>query len=421
MVEKKKETLSMVFYALYFSVLFQVCSSSAPRQLHYSKKMQTQLPNDFGSSVVFPVFGNVYPDGFFYADVHIGFPSRRYFLDIDTGSDLTWVQCAVGDHPKFLRAPHHPYHSPIHAVVECENPLCAFVQHPQDHPCLAANDQCYYNVTYADRGLSLGMLIKDSFYLPLAHKTLRTPLIFGCGYHQEHPNPTPYVDGVLGLANGKTGILSQLREEGHTQNVIGHCLNGEGLGYIFFGYDLVPPSGIVWTQMLHNSLGYYKLGPADLFVRQNLGPTATDLELVIDSGSTYTYFQSEVYEATLAEVMGELQGKHLVRVTDHSLPVCWRGQTPFQSINQVRYYFNTLLLVFPHANYARFELPPEAYLIVTSSGNVCLGILNSATEEGLGNLNMIGDISLQHKLVIYDNERQMIGWAPSRCDKLPKS
>ncbi|MCH90912.1 aspartic proteinase Asp1-like [Trifolium medium] len=63
-------------------------------------------------------------------------------------------------------------------------------------------------------------------------------------------------------------------------------------------------------------------------------------------------------------------------------------------------------------------IPPEGYLIVTKHGNVCLGILDG-TEVGLGNLNIIGDISLQDKMVIYDNERQQIGWISSNCDRIP--
>jgi hypothetical protein len=50
-------------------------------------------------------------------------------------------------------------------------------------------------------------------------------------------------------------------------------------------------------------------------------------------------------------------------------------------------------------------------------GNVCLGILNG-TEIGLQNLNLIGDISMQDQMIIYDNEKQSIGWMPVDCDEL---
>lgn len=85
-------------------------------------------------------------------------------------------------------------------------------------------------------------------------------------------------------------------------------------------------------------------------------------------------------------------------------------------------------------------------------GNACLGILNG-TEVGLSNLNVIGgkqissnlptsyeetfhcsldetlrcdcgmfsDISLLDHMVVYDNEKQHIGWVRAACDRLPKS
>ncbi|KAK3025990.1 hypothetical protein RJ639_042147, partial [Escallonia herrerae] len=86
-----------------------------------------------------------------------------------------------------------------------------------------------------------------------------------------------------------------------------------------------------------------------------------------------------------------------------------------------RKYFKPLALSFDNGWKAkpRFEIPPESYLIISSKGSACFGILNG-TEVGLENLNMIGDISMQDKMVIYDNENQQIGWIPTNCDRPPK-
>ena len=55
--------------------------------------------------------------------------------------------------------------------------------------------------------------------------------------------------------------------------------------------------------------------------------------------------------------------------------------------------------------------------MLQSKGNVCLGILNG-TEIGLQYMNLIGDISMQDQMIIYDNEKQSIGWIPADCDEL---
>lgn len=59
----------------------------------------------------------------------------------------------------------------------------------------------------------------------------------------------PYTDGILGLGLGKSSILSQLNELGITRNVVGHCLGAQGDGFLFFGNELVPSSGVTWTPM----------------------------------------------------------------------------------------------------------------------------------------------------------------------------
>jgi len=32
----------------------------------------------------------------------------------------------------------------------------------------------------------------------------------------------------------------------------------------------------------------------------------------------------------------------------------------------------------------------------------------------------VADISMQDRTVIYDNEKNMIGWGPGNCDRIPK-
>ncbi|XP_027148440.1 aspartic proteinase Asp1-like [Coffea eugenioides] len=391
---------------------FPSCSFAASRSSATKKKASA-------SSVIFPVSGNVYPKGYYQVTVNIGQPPKPYFLDIDTGSDLTWLQC---DAPctKCTPAPHSPY-KPNKNLVTCKDPLCVSLHGPTSHQCEPL-DQCDYQVEYADRGSSLGVLVQDLFPLRFTNGSISAPrLAFGCGYNQEIPGPNPpYTDGVLGLGTGKSSILSQLNGLGLTRNVIGHCLSVQGGGFLFFGDDLVPSSGIVWTSLSSNSLEkHYSVGPADLF----FGGQASGVKgqsIVFDSGSTYNYFNSQAYNAVVSLLKKDINGRKQLQdaVDDKSLPICWKAPKPFKSILDVKSYFKPLALVFTSAKNVQFQLQPEAYLIVTKQGNACLGILNG-TEVGIGKFNVIGDISLQDKLVIYDNEKQQIGWASANCNRLP--
>lgn len=49
--------------------------------------------------------------------------------------------------------------------MQCVDQLCAGVHLSTDHHCAAPDDQCDYEVEYADNGSSLGVLVRD--YIPL--------------------------------------------------------------------------------------------------------------------------------------------------------------------------------------------------------------------------------------------------------------
>lgn len=66
MDERKKETSSsmLAIYSALFLILTFLVSFSAARELQSQTKEQTRSPNRFGSSLVFPVQGDVYPNGY---------------------------------------------------------------------------------------------------------------------------------------------------------------------------------------------------------------------------------------------------------------------------------------------------------------------------------------------------------------------
>lgn len=403
-----------VMFFLVLSANFPGCFSAASQQ---SNEKKSSHPKGLGSSVLFPVTGNVYPLGYYSISVTIGNPPKVFEFDIDTGSDLTWVQC---DAPcnGCTKPADHLYKPRKHILVSCDHPSCGAVHFPENPRCETPDDQCDFEVDYADHGSVLGVVVTDSFSLRLMNGSLVSPhLTFGCAYDLKNPGPypPPPTAGVLGLGNGKASILSQLQSYDLTRNVVGHCLSGKGGGFLFLGDDLVP-SGIDWMPISADAKLYLS-SPAEFLF--NGKPTGIkDLKVVFDSGSSYTYFSFRVYEAVLDLVRRGLNGKPLDTVHDKALPICWKGTKPFKSVHDVKKYFSTLTLRFTKTRNIQLELQPEAYLIVTEHGNACLGILNG-TEAGLDDFNIIGDISMLDKMVVYDNEKQQIGWASANCDRLP--
>ncbi|KAK6939895.1 Xylanase inhibitor, C-terminal [Dillenia turbinata] len=416
---KKNLYLIWVFVGIILCCsLFPGCYADANQPQTQSKKQMH--PNAIqSSSVVFPLGGDVFPRGYYYTAMIIGNPPKAYFLDVDSGSDLTWVQC---DAPckNCQKAPHPPY-KPNNNLVPCKDPACAAVFWPKPTPC-KGDTRCEYEVTYADQGSSNGMLVRDVFGLKLTNgTTIASNLVFGCGFNQQVPktHPPPFVDGVLGLGYGKSSIIQQLSDMRLTRKVLGHCLSGKGGGYLFFGDDLLP-SGITWESFSSNTLeNHYVVGQVDLLPLGGRGG-ANGLTVIFDSGSSYTYLNSQAYEATLKMINKDLEGKGFkLSPDDQTLPVCWKGPVDFRSPLDAKKYFKPLLFRFRKTK-NKLDMPPEAYLITTPKLNVCLGILNG-TEVELGDRNIVGDISMQNKMVIYDIEKNKIGWVNADCSKFLKS
>ncbi|KAF8116017.1 hypothetical protein N665_0024s0042 [Sinapis alba] len=396
------------FYVFLLSSRVQPSEAATKDSPKGHVKLQNQL---LASSVVFPVSGNVYPLGYYYVLLNIGNPPKIFDLDIDTGSNLTWVQCDA------------PCKGCTKTRCSSSHVLCSGLDLPQRRPCLDPQDQCDYEIGYSDHASSLGALVTDEFPLRLENGSTTHPhLTFGCGCDQQSPgpHPAPPTAGMLGLGRGKVSISSQLSYLGITKNVIVQCLSHNGKGFLSIGDELVPSSGVTWAFLaLKSTSKNYMTGPAELLFNDKT-TSVKGINFIFDSGSSYTYFNAEAYQAILGHIRKDLKGKPLMETKeDKSLPVCWKDNKPLKSAYDVKKYFKTITLRFGSQKKGQlFQVPPESYLIITEEGSVCLGILNGS-EIGLDNYNIIGDIFFQGIMVIYDNEKQRIGWIPSDCDKLP--
>ncbi|RLM70154.1 hypothetical protein C2845_PM17G03750 [Panicum miliaceum] len=296
------------------------------------------------SSMVFKLDGNVYPTGHFYVTMNIGEPAKPYFLDVDTGSNLTWLECnalAKGPCLTCNKVPRPLYRPTRSKLVPCADPLCDALHHDlgTTKNCRDAVHQCDYEIAYLDGSTSLGVLLRDKFSLPTGRAPKDSP--FGGPNHYSPGQATLHLD---------------------TKSI---------------GTRPVP--------------------------------------VVLDSGSTYTYLPGDLHTQLVSTLKASL-GKSLKEVPDASLPLCWKGPRPFKSVDDLKKEFNPLVSL-KFGSGVTMAIPPENYLVITEHGNACFGIL---AHQGL-DMYLIGDITMQDQLMIYDNEKGRIGWMQSPCDKMPKS
>ncbi|KAM3196494.1 hypothetical protein ACQJBY_072263 [Aegilops geniculata] len=333
-----------------------------------------QLAPSSSSYIQLPLQGSVHPVGYFYVTMNIG--GKPYSLDIDTGSNLTWLECKYPGHRcNPCKGPHQPYVPNI-------------------------THKKYVGGTSSD-----GFIVNDTVsvnVLSPSHPSRRVQIFFGfgCGCNQQPHKDSP-VDGVLGLGMGRVGFVRQLKAHNLiTKDIIGHCLSIDGGGYLFVGEHHLPDH-IPWVPMRKYS-HYYTPGPALLsFDGKKIG---SQKMAVFDSDKQDMQGINSVW---VFQVKRSVNGS-LQRVTDHALPVCWKG--PFQSIQLVKRKFKPLALEFTNKV---MHVPPENYLALTGEKNVCLGILQ--TPEAGGQMIIIGDVTMQDLLVIYDNEQKRVGWISKQC------
>ena len=68
------------------------------------------------------------------------------------------------------------------------------------------------------------------------------------------------------------------------------------------------------------------------------------------------------------QVIKSLNGKPLKNTPeDRTLPVCWKGNKAFKSVQDAKNFFTPLALSFTKAKNVQLQIPPESYLVVTVS------------------------------------------------------
>ncbi|PKU70518.1 Aspartic proteinase Asp1 [Dendrobium catenatum] len=172
---------------------------------------------------------------------------------------------------------------------------------------------------------------------------------------------------------------------------------------MFIGKNFDYSRCLTWVPML-NDISYYSLTMAEVVYDDQEQLLGSNQAFVLDSGTTNTYFVDPLYQQLLSLVT-----KTPLQKTpgDEGYRHCWKGTKPFNSISDIRSYFPTLKLKFREGRV--MEIPPDNYFIIREIGDACLGIFNGSDIKL--SFNLIGAISMQNVMVVYDNEQQKIGWA----------
>ncbi|RWR85511.1 protein ASPARTIC PROTEASE IN GUARD CELL 1 [Cinnamomum micranthum f. kanehirae] len=234
--------------------------------------------------------------GEYFSRVQIGRPPKPLYMVLDTGSDVTWVQCQpCTDCYEQADPVFEPSASSSYAALTCESQPCKSLD-----VMACRNDTCLYQVSYGDGSYTVGDFVTET--LTFGESASVTNIALGCG----HDNEGLFVGaaGLLGLGGGSLSFPSQISASAFSYCLVDRDTSasstlqfGAGNGY-----------GDVTAPLLRNrKIGtFYYLALTGLSVggeMLSIPPSAFSMDesgsggVIVDSGTAVTRLQSDAYAA----------------------------------------------------------------------------------------------------------------------------
>lgn len=377
------------------------------------------------AGVDLPLGGIGRPDilGLYYAKIGIGTPTKDYYVQVDTGSDIMWVNCIqCRECPKTSSLGidltlYNINESDTGKLVPCDQEFCYEINGGQLPGC-TANMSCPYLEIYGDGSSTAGYFVKDVVQYARVSGDLKTTaangsVIFGCGARQSGDlgsSNEEALDGILGFGKSNSSMISQLAVTGKVKKIFAHCLDGTNGGGIFVIGHVVQPK-VNMTPLIPNQ-PHYNVNMTAVQVGHEFLSLPTDVfeagdrkGAIIDSGTTLAYLPEMVYKPLVSKIISQQPDLKVHTVRDEYTCFQYSDSLDDGFPNVTFHFENSVILkVYPHEYLFPFE------------GLWCIGWQNSGVQSrDRRNMTLLGDLVLSNKLVLYDLENQAIGWTEYNC------
>nr|CAD1844316.1 unnamed protein product [Ananas comosus var. bracteatus] len=320
--------------------------------------------NDFGSAVVSGLDEGV---GEYLVRVGIGMPEREHYLVVDTGSDVTWVQCRPCAQCYDQAEPvFDPAGSASFEGVSCGSTVCGLVNRAD--PC--RSDRCRYAVAYEDGSYTKGTLAFETLTFGPTHVQ---NVAIGCG-HTNH-GLFNWASGLLGLGAGPLSLVGQLGPQTGGPSATASSAGGPGrVG----GVRLPVPEQVF--QLAENGEG----------------------GVIVDTGTAVTRFPPQAYEMLRDAFVDATEGLPrgpTVSIFDACYDLSGFGTVRVPTVSL--YFDRGVVLTLPARNY----LVP-----VDGVGTFCLAFAPSSSG-----LSIVGNIQQEGIQISFDAASGFAGFGPGTC------
>uniref|UniRef100_A0A6N2MXT2 Peptidase A1 domain-containing protein n=1 Tax=Salix viminalis TaxID=40686 RepID=A0A6N2MXT2_SALVM len=394
-------------------------------------------------------------DGYLIS-LSIGTPPQVIQVYMDTGSDLTWVPCGnisfdcieCDDYRNNrMMASFSPSHSSSSYRDSCTSPFCVDV-HSSDNPldpctmagCSLSNivkAKCSwpcpsFAYTYGAGGVVTGTLTRDTLRVHGSNLGVTQEIpkfCFGCvGSTYREPI------GIAGFGRGALSLPSQL---GFLQKGFSHCFlpfryanNPNFSSPLVIGDTaLTSKEDMQFTPMLKSPMypNYYYVGleaitvgnvsaievPSSLREFDSLGNGG----MLVDSGTTYTHLPEPFYSKVLSVLQSLISYPRATEMEMRTgFDLCYKLPCQNNSIltgdllPSITFHFlNNVSLVLSRGNHFYAMSAPTNSTVVK-----CL-LFQPMDDGDYGPAGVLGSFQQQDVEVVYDLEKERIGFRPMDC------
>ncbi|KAM5571111.1 protein ASPARTIC PROTEASE IN GUARD CELL 1 [Rosa sericea] len=361
--------------------------------------MQTEIRPEGLSTPV--TSGTSLGSGEYFTRVGVGNPAKQFYMVLDTGSDVNWLQCQpCSDCYQQSDPVFNPTASSTFRQLTCDAPQCSALQ-----VSACRNNKCLYQVSYGDGSYTVGDYVTET--VSFGNSGAINTVSLGCG----HDNEGLFVAaaGLLGLGGGTLSLPSQVKASS-----LSYCLvNRDSSASSTLEFNSAAPRDSVIAPLLKNrKLGtFYYVGltgfsvggrplsiPPSLFQMDEAGNGG----IIVDSGTAITRLQTAAYNA-LRDAFKRLAPDLTPAGTFALFDTCYdlSGKTSVR-VPTVSFLFS---------GGKSFPLPAKNYLIpVDNSGTFCFAFAPTSSA-----LSIIGNVQQQGTRVSYDLANNRVGFSPNKC------
>ncbi|CAK9316841.1 unnamed protein product [Citrullus colocynthis] len=352
---------------------------------------------DFESPIV---SGASQGSGEYFSRVGIGRPPTPVYMVLDTGSDVSWIQCAPCAECYEQTDPiFEPTSSASFTSLSCETEQCKSLDVSE-----CRNGTCLYEVSYGDGSYTVGDFVTET--VTLGSTSLRN-IALGCG----HNNEGLFIGaaGLLGLGGGSLSFPSQLNASSFS-----YCLvdrDSDSTSTLDFNSPIPPDALIAPLHRNPNLDTFFYLGVTGLSVGGDILPipeTSFQMSqdgnggIIIDSGTAVTRLQTTVYNVlrdAFVKSTHDLQSARGVALFDTCYDLSSKSRVEVPTVS------------FHFANGKELPLPAKNYLIpVDSEGTFCFAFAPTDST-----LSILGNAQQQGTRVSFDLANSFVGFSPNKC------